>query len=118
MKIVFHCVTESYLEAATLEEFLKKQGIKYEERINDGTTVHRESNSPAPRSTTPIRRHKVTAEVYSQIKNYIKLHPNWSDEKIKTHYNLRHSSVTINRIRNGAYGERFLGTHRVLKSVL
>mgnify|MGYP003147952093 CR=1 FL=1 len=111
MKIIFHCTCNTYLEAASLEEFLKKEGVEYEERINDGGAVHRKEQTPSKNTTRRRRRHTLDGEAFSHIRNCILQHPNWSDSRIKEHFSLKHSSQTVNRIRNGHYNQRFISTH-------
>ena len=108
--ITFVIKCSSYLEAATVEEWLTKEGISYEERINDGGQVIRESQSPA-KPEKRIKRHRVTGSDFAHIRNLLKQHPNWSDRRIKEHYKLKHSTNTICNIRNGKYDQRFVSKH-------
>ena len=110
MKVTFVCKCESYLQAATLEEFLAKEGIKYEERINDGATVHRVNGAHVP-TKKRITRIRLTGESFAHIRNCIKQHPNWTDPRIKEHFKLENSTQTINKVRNGYYDERFISKH-------
>jgi hypothetical protein len=118
-KVTFAVKCKTYLEAATLEEFLKKEGLEYQERINDGSAVHMQDQQPKKKPM--IRRPRMTPEGWSQIRNYIKMHPNWSAGQIHRHYKeageLSWGVNTIQRVMDGHYDEKYLGSHRVKKVV-
>ena len=111
MKVTFVIQCKDYLEAATTEEWLQKNGIQYEERINDGAAVH--SDQQMAKKPSREKRHRVNSEIFCQVRDCKTQHPNWKPEQIKEHLKLPHSRATIYRILCGDYDTRFISEHKI-----
>ena len=112
MKFRFIIEATNFEDCALLESVLVKNSIKYDVTVNDGTALHstKLNGQMTPRIS---KRNSMDAHVYAQIRNTVKMHPNWNATKIKEHLKLPHSYNTIWRVLNGEFDTRFISVHKV-----